>query len=216
MVEATPPVLGDPLGLLSSKKSEPPAAQAKKRDPSKLDPGALANPNSEPKVTADLERDPRAVARSSAVIIDRSAPTVIRDVSFNEVRNAVLARARPHVLLFYGAYCPACRNVMPKFVAAFRGYGGSAGVTAVSIDRDRDAFSSYVPALGGVIEPLLLQSVPDGLRKSSEALGIDWGADTPADRVSVPHIAVFDARGQVVRQGGSREVARIATTLREL
>jgi hypothetical protein len=207
-------VLGDPLGLLSKKPGANPAA---KRDPSKLDPGALAASGKQPPVaSASLERDPRAVARGSSVIIDRRASTTVRDITFTEVRNAVLARPRPHVLFFYGAYCPACRNVMPKFVEAVRGYGGATGITAVSIDDDRASFAAYVPALGGVIEPLLLeQRVPGGFRKNTEELGITWGT-APSDGVSIPYIAIFDARGRVVRQGGSSEVARIAKTLREL
>jgi thiol-disulfide isomerase/thioredoxin len=211
---ASLPVVGDPLGLLSKKpKTISPAA---KRDPSVLDPGALANPNAQARPAAAPERDPRALARASSVIINRTASTTIRDFSMADVRNAVLARPQPHVLFFYGSYCPACRDVMPKFVQTVRGYGGPAGITAVSIEESRDAFAAYVPALGGVIEPLLLARGGSSLRKSTEELGVTWSQARSPDSVSIPYIAIFDARGRVVRQGGSREVARLEKTLREL
>lgn len=208
---ASLPVVGDPLGLLSKKPKAGEVIAAGKRDPSVLDPGSLANPSAKANAVAAPERDPRAVARAASTVIDRSAPTAIREVTMADIRNAVLARPQPHVLFLYGSYCPACRDAMPKFVEAVRAYGGPAGITAVSIEEDRDALAAYVPALGGVIEPLLLTG--RGLRKATEEMGVVWAG---TDSVQIPKLAVFDARGRLVRQGGSSEVARLAKTLREL
>jgi len=214
------PVVGDPLGLLSrpQPRADAPGAQAPAPQP-RFDPGALmAAARATP--TLVQERDPRAVARGTQAMVEQprrtsSAPSAgvpVQEKSAAELIGSIKrSSARPHVLFLYAAYCGACREVLPNFLPLVEHYGKSVSFTAASIDRDRDAYERYAPVLRGVLPPVLIRS--EGMTRQEL---VRAGLSFDGDGFSIPLLAVFDKGHRLVRQGGGRELARLARTLDEL
>jgi len=221
--DGKPPLLGsDPYGLLS-KPSPSSGAKRERIDPSKLDPSALMEPDAKAKSdgkAGELERDPRAVARSQIIETPRpddekQGPTRIVNVSPDAVATRVIrGSGRPHVLLLYGAFCPACREAMPGFVSAARSYTSrNVGFTLASVDREPERFAKYAPILGGAFDALLITSdVPGSTTAALKRMGITFDGDS----YGVPFLAVFDRSRRVVSRGHGEAMAQIGKTLDSL
>ncbi len=214
------PIVGDPLGLLSRPDPRAEAPGARPAAPQqRFDPGALmAAARATP--TLVQERDPRAVARAAQAMAEQprrtsSAPSTgvaIQEKSAADVIGSIKrSSARPHVLFLYAAYCAACRDVLPNFLPLVEHYAKSVSFTAASIDRDRDAYERYAPVLRGVLPPVLIRSEGTTRQELVRA-----GLSFDGEGFSIPLLAVFDKGHRLVRQGGGRELARLARTLDEL
>ena len=215
----TPFVPGDPHGLLSRKRAT--AQPTGAADVGQLDPGALMAGPKTARSSAQAPTTEPEVPPGARDALSSPAPkpaearylnAAVRDTTITAVVNRVRAgSSRARVLFLYGAYCPACRKAMPRFIDIVRSHGRrSVEFTAGSVDRDRDAFVRYVPALEGMVEPLWIRA--EGKTTSElKRLGLPL-----KDTFSVPLVAVLDRSQRVVLQGNGSALYELPRVIEQL
>jgi thiol-disulfide isomerase/thioredoxin len=140
----------------------------------------------------------------------------LKTIDVNELERTVRYRfGNATLVVFYAAYCPACRKFMPVVAQLARKWRDKGlSVVAVSLDPEPEMFRMYAHRFAKDIEIFRLRSHRSKeLSRQASRLGIS----VATERSGIPVFAVFGREGQLVAESvGSASFENLDLTVGRL